>query len=119
MRTVYAAVGDMIFASKIRGTTQFAQVEVEFFKNLEEILRRSRERRPDLLVLDLNNPKLDALEVVRQFKADADLASIPIVSFLSHVQVDLKKEAERLGCDSVLAKSQFNSRIIDILSGQY
>ncbi len=117
MRKVYAAVADLIFASKIRGAAEFAQVEVQFFKNLEEILRRSRECRPDLLVLDLNNPKLDVLEVVRQFKADVDLASIPIVSFLSHVQVELKAEAERLGC-SVLAKSQFNNRIIDILSGK-
>lgn len=118
MRRIYAAVADMIFTSKIRGAAQNAGVEVEFFKNLEEMLKRSREHKPDLLILDLNNTRFDALEAVRQFKAD-ELASIPIVSFMSHVQVELKDEAERLGCDSVMARSQFNNRLIDILSGRY
>lgn len=119
MRRVYVAVADMIFASKIRGAAQSAGVEVEFFKDLQKLLQRSHEHRPDMLVLDLNNTRLDALEVVKKFKTEAELASIPIVSFLSHVQVELKQEAESLGCDSVLARSQFNNRIIDILSGQY
>ncbi|HTX58784.1 MAG TPA: response regulator [Verrucomicrobiae bacterium] len=36
-------------------------------------------RRPDLVLLDLNLPKVDGREVLRQMKADEDLASLPVV----------------------------------------
>lgn len=35
--------------------------------------------RPDLVLLDLNLPKKDGREVLREVKADPDLSSIPIV----------------------------------------
>ena len=36
-------------------------------------------KRPDLVLLDLNLPKKDGREVLREVKADADLSLIPIV----------------------------------------
>lgn len=36
-------------------------------------------RRPDLVLLDLNLPKIDGREVLRTIKSDPDLKSIPIV----------------------------------------
>jgi CheY-like chemotaxis protein len=35
--------------------------------------------RPDLVLLDLNLPKKDGREVLREVKADADLSTIPVV----------------------------------------
>jgi CheY-like chemotaxis protein len=35
--------------------------------------------RPDLILLDLNLPKVDGREVLRRIKADASLRSIPVV----------------------------------------
>ena len=39
--------------------------------------------RPDIVLLDLNLPKIDGLEVLRQIKADAALRSIPVVMMTS------------------------------------
>ena len=39
--------------------------------------------RPDLILLDLNMPKMDGREVLKACKQDADLCTIPIVVFTS------------------------------------
>jgi chemotaxis family two-component system response regulator Rcp1 len=44
-----------------------------------EFLRKSEQRRPDLILLDLNLPGLDGREVLAEIKADPELAIIPVV----------------------------------------
>ena len=39
--------------------------------------------RPDMVLLDLNLPKIDGLEVLRQIKADSTLRAIPVVMMTS------------------------------------
>ena len=50
-------------------------------------LRRERpfasEPRPDLILLDLNLPKMDGREVLREIKKDDDLRAIPVVVLTS------------------------------------
>ncbi|MCS6885986.1 MAG: response regulator [Acidobacteriota bacterium] len=115
---VYASVADLIFASKITGTAQKLGVEVHFYRDLDDLLASAEQLRPDLFILDLDSSKLDSLEVIRSLKAKPQLRQVPIVAFLSHVRTDLKKEAELAGCDRVLARSQFNARIVEILTGK-
>jgi DNA-binding response OmpR family regulator len=45
----------------------------------DEALRFARERRPDLVLLDVNMPKLDGFEVCRQLKADPWTCEIKVV----------------------------------------
>jgi CheY-like chemotaxis protein len=48
--------------------------------------------RPNLVLLDLRLPKVDGLEVLKTVKADADLASIPVVVLTtSAAAVDIAK----------------------------
>jgi CheY-like chemotaxis protein len=44
-----------------------------------EILRDSGSARPDLVLLDLNLPRLSGIEVLREVKDDPQLRTIPIV----------------------------------------
>jgi len=59
-------------------------------------LRREREHarapRPDLILLDLNLPKMDGREVLAQIKADGDLKTIPtIILTTSEAEADITK----------------------------
>jgi len=45
----------------------------------EEALAVAREKRPDLILLDIMMPKLDGIEVCKQLKADASLPVMPII----------------------------------------
>jgi len=54
---------------------------------------RDTEQRPDIILLDINMPKVGGIEVCRQLKADADTQNIPII-FVSGVnELDEKIQA--------------------------
>src|SRR5690348_14293043 len=44
-----------------------------------EAIEVTAQRRPDLVLLDVNLPDIDGFEVCRRLKADPDTASIPIL----------------------------------------
>lgn len=53
-------------------------------------LRRSGQRRPDLILLDLNLPGMDGREVLAELKSDPELSIIPIVILTtSHAEEDI------------------------------
>ncbi|MBL8149290.1 MAG: response regulator [Blastocatellia bacterium] len=118
-RLVLAAVGDMIFASKIDGSARFAGVEVKFFRKLENLLLSAAELKPSMIVLDLNNVRFNSIEAIAKLKSNEMLKNIPVTAFLSHVQVGLRRSAEDAGCDHVMARSEFNANLTEILSGNY
>ena len=46
-----------------------------------EALRKARDARPDLIILDLMMPELDGLEVNKLLRADPRTAAIPVIVF--------------------------------------
>src|SRR5215211_3936114 len=45
----------------------------------EEALARTRELRPDLILLDIMMPRMDGIEAVRRLKQDPELRTIPVI----------------------------------------
>ncbi len=112
---ILAAVDDLLFSSKIRTTARLAGVEVTFARTPPEILDQARALRPALVIFDLNSAKADPIETVAAMKRDRDLASIPTLGFVSHVQTGLIESARAAGIDEVMARSAFAGRLADIL----
>lgn len=116
-RRVLAAVDDLFFASKIRGTAEQLNVTVEFAKKADTLFDLAKAETPDLIILDLNSGKLDAVATARALKSDERLRAVPLVGFLSHVQTDLMRLARDAGVDRVMPRSAFTARLAEILSG--
>ncbi|HEY7914092.1 MAG TPA: hypothetical protein VIG62_19430 [Blastocatellia bacterium] len=110
-------VDDMFFAAKINGAAEAAGRKVERIKTREH-LENALANPPSLVIIDLNSDRLDPLEAISFFKSHPDLNSIPVVSFVSHVQTDLIRQAQSAGCDYVLPRSAFTARLADIVSGK-
>lgn len=117
-KEVLAAVSDMIFAAKINGAASQAGVNVTFVKSLDKLLTQALTITPRLIILDLNNPRFDPLIAIKELKSNQSLCAIPIVGFLSHVQVELRRQAQEIGCDFTMPRSQFNNNLIEILSSE-
>ena len=116
-RIVIAVVDDLFFASKIRGTAEQVGVTVRFVRSADALAEAARRDQPSLIICDLHSQKIDPNELAKQLKADEQLSSIPLLGFFSHVQVELKQQAEQSGFDRVLPRSAFNAQLIQILKG--
>jgi two-component system cell cycle response regulator DivK len=64
----------------------------------------ARERRPDLVVMDIQLPAISGLEVTRWIKEDPELAHIPVVAVTAFA---MKGDETRIldgGCEAYIAK---------------
>ena len=113
---ILAVLDDLMFSSKIRTTASQLGVAVAFARSSASALAEMRQHAPSLVILDLNNPRTDPLGTVAAMKADPELASIPTVGFVSHVDEATIDRARRAGMRDVLPRSTFTTRLADILS---
>jgi len=80
----------------------------------EEGIKKIKEEKPDVVLLDLILPGIDGFEVLTRMKKDLDLAKIPVIILSNLGQ---KEEIERgldLGAVDYLVKAHFTlTEIID------
>jgi DNA-binding response OmpR family regulator len=69
-----------------------------------EALRLARERRPDLLILDLMLPEMDGLEVCRRLRQEAPTASLPIVMLTAKGDEVDRVVGLEMGADDYIVK---------------
>ncbi len=67
-------------------------------------LELAQTARPDLILLDINIPGLNGLEVARELKGDPHMASIPLVATTANVLVGDRERCLEAGCDEYLPK---------------
>jgi PleD family two-component response regulator len=113
---VLAIVDDLLLGSKIRAAARHTGRTIVFARDAERALDDIRAQRPDLVIVDLDRAPLDPIGLVRDIKTSADLSSLRVIGFVSHVHVDRMHEARAAGIDSVLARSAFFAKLPDILS---
>lgn len=65
---------------------------------------RREDHRPKVILLDLNLPKIDGIEVLRRLKADKGTRKIPVVILTVSNQLRDMAECRRLGAESYIVK---------------
>jgi CheY-like chemotaxis protein len=117
-RRVIAAVSDMLFASKIRGTAEHLNVTVDFARSADALFDAAKTEVPALIILDLHDARLDPFALAARIKSDDQLRAVPLVAFFSHVETELQSRAVQAGVEHVLPRSVFTRRLGEILSGE-
>lgn len=76
-----------------------AGYEVAAAKNGVEGLARARERRPNLILMDMSMPVMDGWEATRWLKADPELRTIPVIGLSAHAMLGDETKARDAGVD--------------------
>ena len=81
----------------------------------------SKAPRPGLIILDLNMPKKDGREALREIKADAELKSIPVLVLTTSTADPDIARAYELGANSFISKPAAFNLLVNIMKsiGQY
>ena len=112
---VLAVLEDLFFTVKINESAKRAGLPTEFVRSEKDALDKAAAEHPGLIILDLNFSGVDPLELIQKLKTNAATRKIPLLGYLSHIQGDLKQQAQQAGCDTVLVKSAFSQNLLQIL----
>ena len=77
-----------------------------------EALELTREHHPDLILMDIQLPKVSGLEVTKRIKEDETLKSIPVVAITAFAMEGDKERIYDGGCEAYIAKP---IRVADLL----
>ena len=113
-KTILAVVSDIFFSAKINEAAKRAGVTLQYVTTEKDLLEKATADQA-LIIFDLNFEAVRPIELIRKLKGTDALKHISLLSYVSHVQTDLKKLALEAGCDTVLPRSAFSMNLRHIL----
>lgn len=81
----------------------------------EEGLREAAKSRPDLIILDMEMPGLDGIEVCSRLKAEERTRHIPVVILTATRDPKLNEKAFKAGAEATVLKSTNTDRLPNLL----
>jgi len=104
MKRVLVADDNPVSRELIREILENDDCEVIEAGDGREALDKVREHRPDLALLDIQMPVMDGNAVVREIRADAQLAKLPVVALTAYAMQGDREKALALGFNSYITK---------------
>jgi PleD family two-component response regulator len=114
-KKILAVVDDLMFTVKIADAAKRVGLDVEFLKSEHDVMDKATHEKPLLIIIDLNNNSVHPLNLIAKLKGDGDLKRISLIGYLSHVQGELKQQAQEAGANIVMARSAFSQNLQQIL----
>jgi len=82
----------------------------------EEALDVAMRERPDLIIMDIQLPKLNGLEVTRKLRETPDLRHTPIIGVTAYAMKGDKERVIESGCDAYLSKPINTRELPEVIS---
>jgi PleD family two-component response regulator len=114
-KKILAVVEDLMFTVKISDAAKRAGLDVEFVKSERDVIEKATQEKPLLIILDLNFAAVEPLKLISKVKSDGEMKQISVIGYLSHVQGELKQQAQEAGANIVMARSAFSQNLQQIL----
>ncbi len=112
-KRVLAVVSDLFFSVKLNEAAKRNGLAIEFVKEGNELLEKAKSR-PTVIVFDLNFEAIEPLRLIAELKASPETKGVSLIGYLSHIQGELKQQAQEAGCDMVMARSALSQNLMQI-----
>jgi DNA-binding response OmpR family regulator len=105
MKKVLIIEDDQIVANIYRNKLAVEGFQVEIALDGEAGLATTKSFRPDAMLLDLMIPKVTGIDLMKQLRANADFAEMPIVVFSNTYLTNMVQDAWKAGATKCLSKA--------------
>ena len=106
MKRLLFVEDDILTGILYRNHLTAAGFEVELAGDGEKAVKALERFKPDLVVLDLNLPKVSGLEILKRIRARTETKGLPVLVFSNALSRDTTHEAVEAGATACLPKSQ-------------
>lgn len=89
--------------------------DVHTAKNAKEGLQSVRDRKPDIILMDLSLPDRDGWTVTEELKNDPKTDSIPVVAITAHATKQERDRALDAGCEAYESKPLDFDRLLETM----
>ena len=121
-KTFLVGVTDIFFYTKVRDTLMTKGYQIERARTQQDITEKASAMIPSAFILNMDDDRLNAFQVLETLKADVRLKTIPILAFANHEEVDTFNRAKALGVTKIVSRNEFSTRLKDlveeVISGQ-
>ena len=104
MKRVLIIEDDVVVGSIYRRKYELSGIDVEVALDGMAGLAKVAEFKPDLVQLDLQLPKMNGIDVIKELRAKPEFASLPILVLSSFYKHDMVKEAWKAGATKCVTK---------------
>lgn len=84
---------------------------------LDAMEQLAGEELPDLVLSDIEMPRMDGFDLVRNMRADARLAGLPVIMITSRIAQKHRDYAEQLGVNHYLGKPYDEEQLLSLIAG--
>ncbi len=121
MAKILVAEDDKLISASLCDALKQNGFEAEPAYDGEEAVAKSKEVKPNIMLLDIMMPKLDGISVLWELKANPDTAAIPVVVLTNIGDVETISKIVEAGATDYLLKSDQSvddivQKVKDVLS---
>ncbi len=111
---VMALVSELMMQSQLSGAARRAGVDLSVYSSEDALLAEAESRSPQLVIVDLSHPGLDAAALLEKLRPKVGTALT--LAFGPHVHRQQLDAATAAGYSSVLTRGQFHANMLMILA---
>jgi PleD family two-component response regulator len=114
-KLVLVAVSDIFFYTKVRDALLPRGYRLERIRTQEEVHSKAAALHPVAIILNMNDPTLNAFQALEHLKMTEGLQKIPVLAFANHEEVETWKRAKELGVTRIVSRNEFSARTRELV----
>ena len=116
-KPVLVAINDIFFYAKLKEALSPAGYQLERVRSADEAVAKAGASRPAALVINMNEDRFSAIDLLKDVKALDGLAALPVLAFANHEEVDTFRQARELGVTKIVSRNEFSARTLALVEG--